>query len=135
MKTKYRIKQVGNLFYPQKKVLFWTNIYVPGCDYHGNRLVINKNPILLVFNSLSDAERELKNYIDNYLHSFVVKGHVVCSYYDPDYDHYYYRSEKVTNIVSDSSEQVVEQIGQYEYKRKKEKERANKVTIHEFRQD
>jgi YHS domain-containing protein len=138
MKIKYRIKQIGNTYYCQQKIIFWKNIRVLECNYgdYESRPDLKNHKICLTSNSLENAKYELKKYTQNYLHPFTVKGHLVQSYYN-SYDsekgglQYYYISNKNLNLFSNNAEKIIELISEYEYKKK----RSKQITIHEYSEE
>lgn len=145
MKTKYRIKQVGNNYYPQKKqFLFWKNIRVCTCsdDYYGRAINTNDNQYVLCFNNYEYAVKQITNYKNNYLRNFLCLGHVVKTYFNKNNAVYYYVDITTRRLSSTNSEQLCELIVTWEEDKKKvteaEKRRKiaeRKVTIHEYVED
>ena len=141
MKTEYRIKQIGNKFYPQKKsFLFWKNIRVYMCTTrYGDITVYGRSKKVLCLNLIDDAKRALRRYKNNYLGSFVVKGHLVKTFYN-EYNNDFVYIDMLTvdqgnTKYSNSSGDLCAWIGDYEYQLKRKREIETKVTIHEFRED
>lgn len=142
---KYRVKQIGNNFYPQKKrFLFWTNISVRTCsdDYYGRITNYNNNKEVLCFNSCQLATEQITNYKNNYLRSFLCLGHVVKTYFNKNNKNYYYIDTTTYKLYSNNSEQICELITSWEENKKKaietarQKKIANKkVTIHKYVED
>lgn len=140
---KYRVKQIGDKFYPQKKLLlFWRGIRVRTCSYNRYSSDItsysnDKTP--LRFTSLDFANKQITNYINNYLRSFWCLGHRIKSYFCTNNDTYYYIDTTTDAVFSDNSEQVCERVMCWEElesarrkKEKQEKQESRKVTIHEY---
>lgn len=95
MKTKYRVKQEGNKFYPQyKKFLFWHNITFPKTSTDDYKIEQKKNypyfsnGLWLIGNriyystSLIDAEDTIDKYIECKNFNLYYKGHRVIKIYD-----------------------------------------------------
>lgn len=142
---KYRIKQIGNKYYPQKKrFLFWKNISVRTCsdDYYGRITDCDNDKEVLCFDSCQFASEQIANYKNNYLRSFLCLGHIVKTYFNKNNKNYYYVDTTTYKLYSDSSEQICELITSWEERKKKEMEAAKqkriadrKVTIHEYVED
>lgn len=130
MKNKYRIKQVGNTYYPQKKVLFfWKYLDIPKCyicKYEHEIILYDNTIIRLSGNSLESAINKINEYDTNYLKPFVCCNFLIATYIDEESDVYYYAASDT--LFSDSSEQLCEKISEY---KRKQKESKN-VTIHEY---
>lgn len=140
--TKYRVKQVGDKYYPQKKrFLFWKNISVRTCsdDYYGRITNCDNNKEVLCFNSYQLASEQITNYKNNYLRSFLCLGHIVKTYFNKNNKNYYYVDTTTYKLFSDSSEQICEFITAWEEHNKRARKEAKqkkiadrKVTIHEY---
>lgn len=143
--TKYRIKQVGNKYYPQKKqFLFWKNIRVRTCsdEYYGRIVNCNDEKEVLCFDNCQLASEQTTNYKNNYLRTFSCLGHIVKTYFNKNNRKYYYVDIITKVLYSDNTEQLCELITRWEEKEKKEIEAAKqkkiadaKVTIHEYVED
>lgn len=107
-KIKYRIKQIGNVYYPQvKRGLFsrWKNLRVPHINSwncaRGRALVTCFN---FYCSSLSEANDLIKKYIECLKNSGIYKGHSyfyvlnTCSY---RLAHYYVILPKIPNDCTD----------------------------------
>lgn len=141
----YRVKQIGNKFYPQKKqFLFWKNISVSTCsdDYYGRIVNCSNKKEVLCFDNCQLASAQITNYKNNYLRSFLCLGHIVKTYFNKNSRKYYYIDTGTHKLYSDNSEQLCELITTWE----ENKERAikdakqkriaeRKVTIHEYVED
>ena len=129
MQTKYRIKQVGNTYYPQKKVLFfWKYLKVLRCvkSNYSNLLNLYANLVILSANNLEEAIFKTNYYDNNYLRPFMCCGCRIQTYLDIDSGKYYYA---VTDkLFSDSSEQLCEKISEY----KRNQGESKKITIHKL---
>ena len=139
----YRTKQIGDKFYPQKRLLlFWRKIRVRTCSYNKYSADVtsySNEKVPLYFTSLDYANKQITNYISNYLRPFWCLGHRVKSYFCINNDTYYYIDTTTYDIASDNSEQLCEKIQcweeQQDKKRKKEKQEkqeSRRVTIHEY---
>jgi len=145
MKTKYRIKQVGKNYYPQKKrFLFWKNIRVRTCstNYYNRIVDTNDKKYVLCFDTYGSAVKQITNYKNNYLRNFLCLGHLVETYFDKNDKVYYYVDITTRKLSSNNSEQLCELITTWEEDKKKaiEAERRRKianrkVTIHEYVED
>jgi len=95
MKTKYRVKQEGNKFYPQyKKFLFWHNITFPKTSTDDYKIEQKKNcpgfidglyhlkNVVYYSNSLDDAEKMIDKYIECKNFNLYYKGHHIIKIYD-----------------------------------------------------
>ena len=95
MKTKYRVKQEGNKFYPQyKKFLFWRNITFPYMSVDDYKIEQKKNcpgfidglyhlkNVVYYSNSLDDAEKMIDTYIECKNFNLCYKGHTIIKIYD-----------------------------------------------------
>ncbi len=144
--TKYRVKQIGNEYYPQKRLLlFWRKIRVCTCSYNKYRNDITSysdEKTSLCFASLDFANKQIANYINNYLRPFWCLGHRIKSYFCTDNNTYYYIDTASYRVFSDNSEQLCEGIAylkeQEKNKREKEKQKkreSKRVTIHEYVED
>lgn len=141
----YRVKQIGDKFYPQKKqFLFWKNISVRTCsdDYYGRITNCNNKKEVLCLNSCQLASEQITNYKNNYLRSFLCLGHAVKTYFNKNNGTYYYVDVTTYKLYSNNSEQICELITSWEENRKKAIEAARqkkiadrKVTIHEYAED
>jgi hypothetical protein len=134
MKIKYRVKQIGDMFYPQIRVfLFWIDISVDCCYYSYGDIRLYENPETLCCNSLEEATKALSCYIHNYLPSFTCKGYKVRTYLDRNKREYLYVAENKKAMLWDNcSEKLCEKIAEKEYERKVKEKHNKKVTIHEF---
>ena len=130
MKNKYRIKQIGNMYYPQKKVLFfWKYIDILKCYIYKSehKISLCDNTIIrLSGNSLESAINKINEYDTNYLKPFVCCNLLIATYIDEASGVYYYAASET--LFSDSSEQLCEKISEYKRKQKESK----KVIIHEY---
>jgi hypothetical protein len=143
--TKYRVKQIGDNFYPQRKqFLFWRNISVRTCsdDYYGRITNCNNKKEVLCFNNFKLASEQITNHKNNYLRSFLCLGHIVRTYFNKNNRNYYYVDTTTYKLYSNNSEQLCELITTWEDDRKKriqlEREKriaSRKVTIHEYVED
>jgi len=143
--TKYRIKQIGNRYYPQKKrFLFWKNISVRACsdDYYGRITNYDNNKEVLCFDSYQVASEQITNYKNNYLRSFLCLGHIVKTYFNKNNRNYYYIDTTTYKLYSSSSEQLCELITSWEENKERVRKKAKqkkiadkKVTIHEYVED
>lgn len=141
----YRVKQIGDKFYPQKKqFLFWKNIKVRTCsdDYYGRITKYDNKKQVLCLNNCQLATEQITNHKNNYLRTFLCLGHVVKTYFNKNNGKYYYLDVTTEKLYSDNSEQLCELITTWEDDRKKkirlEKEQRiadRKVTIHEYVED
>ena len=116
---KYRIKQIKNTYYLQKKLLlFWKYIRVRTWD--SSFRVIENGKMLLRFKNLESAKEELNNYRNNYLRPFICLGHIIKTYFDAEHFLYYYIDihHCKDKIYSTSSERVCELIFEYEESKK-----------------
>lgn len=139
----YRVKQIGDKFYPQKRLLlFWRKIRVRICSYNNYRADItsySNEKESLCFTSLDSANKQITNYINNCLRPFWCLGHRVKSYFCANNYTYYYLDTTTYQVFSDNSEQVCERIMSWEErennirkKQKQKKRESKKVTIHEY---
>ena len=145
MKTKYRVKQIGDKYYPQKKwFLFWKNIKVRTCsdDYYGRITNVYNNKDVLCFNTCESAVEQITNYKNNHLHTFSCLGHIVKTYFNKNNKAYFYVDVTTNKLYSNNSERLCELITEWEDGRKKamqlEREKRiadRKVTIHEYVED
>ena len=143
--TKYRIKQIGYKYYPQKKrFLFWKNIRVRTCsyDYYGRITDTSDDKEVLCFSTYESAVKEITNYKNNYLRSFLCLGHIVKTYFNKQNDVYYYIDITARKLYSNNSEQLCEFITAWEERKEEEIKAAKqkkladkKVTIHEYVED
>jgi hypothetical protein len=143
--TKYRVKQIGDKYYPQKKrLLFWKYIRVCTCsdDYYGRITTYSDEKEVLCFDSCQLASEQITNYKNNYLRSFLCLGHIVKTYFNKDNGVYYYIDMTTKKLYSDNSEQLCEFITAWEERKEKEIEAAKqkkladkKVTIHKYVED
>lgn len=141
----YRVKQIGNKFYPQKKrLLFWKNISVRTCseDYYGRVTNYDNDKEVLCFNSCQLATEQITNYKNNYLRTFLCLGHIVKTYFNKNNRQYYYLDVTTEKLYSDSSERLCELITMWEEDKEKARKAAKqkkiadrKVTIHEYVED
>ena len=141
----YRVKQIGNKFYPQKKrFLFWKNISIRTCsdDYYGTIVKYSNEKEVLCFNSCQLASEQITNYKNNYLRSFVCLGHIVKTYFSKNNKNYYYIDTTTYKLYSDNSEELCELITAWEEDKKKAIKAAKqkkiadrKVTIHKYVED
>lgn len=141
----YRVKQIGDKFYPQKKqFLFWRNISVRTCsdDYYGRITDCSNKKEVLYFDSRQLASEQITNYKNNYLRSFLCLGHIVKTYFNKNNGNYYYVDTTTYYLYSNNSEQLCEFITTWEDDRKKkiqlEREKriaSRKVTIHKYVED
>ena len=139
---KYRVKQIGNKYYPQKKqFLFWKNIKVRICfdDYYGKFVNCSNKKETLCFDNCQLANEQITNYKNNCLRSFLCLGHIVKTYFNMANKKYYYFDVITYKLYSDNSEQICELITSWEENRKKKIEAAKQkriadrtVTIHEY---
>ena len=132
---KYRIKQIGNIFYPQKRsfFFFWKNLTVPKCRLYDfpDFSTYSNTFITLAATSLFEAKTVLINYDNNYLRSFLCKGTIIKTYYDPERNKYFYVDiNSKDSRYSDNAEKICEIVAEYREKEKK----SRKVTIHEYRE-
>lgn len=130
---KYRVKQIGKLFYPQKKVLlFWKYIKIHSCErnrYYS--LTLHAGTRILHSTSLEGAVNDINNYKNNYLRPFVCCGHVVKTFLNTNDNTYMYvDTSDDFDIYSSSAEEVCERISVEIEEEKKRKKDAKKVTIH-----
>ena len=126
---KYRIKQIGDTFYPQqKKLLFWKNIKIITCYKHSydDELTIDNWNATLREPSLKKAIQTLNSYINNYLKPFKCCGHNIITALDIYTATYYYIDE--VNRYSDSSEEICLMVAEVERSKKESK----RVTIHKL---
>lgn len=116
---KYRIKQIGDRYYCQERILFWKDILVKKCstDYNCERIRLHNSNYLAVFNTLDDAKTFINKYKAFYLYSFGVKGHLIKTYYETS-DAIFYYSDVIEDLqlFSDNLEQLCEKILLYEDK-------------------
>lgn len=141
----YRVKQIGDKFYPQKKqFLFWKNISVCTCseDYYGRITNICDDKEVLYSTTYESAVKQITNYKNNYLRKFLCLGHVVKTYLNKKSNIYYYIDSTTKKLYCYNSEQLCELIMDWEEdKRKaieaaKQKEIADrKVIIHKYVED
>ena len=141
----YRVKQIGNKYYPQKKwFLFWKNIKARTCleDYYGRIIDYRNEKEALCFNSCELATKQITNYKNNYLRTFLCLGHIIKTYFNKNNKRYYYFDTTTNKLYSDSAEQLCELIITWEDDKKKkaqlEKEKRvadKKVTIHKYVED
>ena len=142
----YRTKQIGNNFYPQKRLLlFWRKIRVRTCSYNKYAADISSysnEKVPLCSESLDSANKQIANYINNYLRPFWCLGHHIKSYLCLNNDTYYYIDTTTYEVFSDNSEQLCERVMYWEERKKKEREWAKqkkleskKVTIHKYVED
>lgn len=95
MKTKYRVKQIGDKFYPQyKKFLFWRNITFPDAILNNYDLEPVRNCLYFYTgmwhikdnvrytSSLSDAERLIDKFIECKDFKYCYKGHKIIKIYN-----------------------------------------------------
>lgn len=142
----YRTKQIGDKFYPQKRLLlFWRKIRVRTCSYDKYSADVtsySNEKVPLCFESLDSANKQITNYISNYLRPFWCLGHRIKSYFCKNNDTYYYIDTTTYDIFSDNSEQLCERVMLWEERKKKELEmikqkklESKKVTIHKYAED
>lgn len=136
MKIKYRIKQIGEKFYPQYRILgIWLNINVPTCITKFGSLYIDKHYLTLCFDSLSSAKIGIDQYENNYILTFKCRGHKVKTFYNKTNNQYVYVDMATVNErtlrYNNISERLCEEIAEYEDKLTL----AKKITIHELRED
>lgn len=129
---KYRVKQIGNIFYPQKKVLlFWKDIKIHSCERNRHSLTLHTGTRVLCSASLEGAVNDINNYKNNYLRPFVCCGHVIKTFLDRSYNTYIYVDTSDSfDIYSSSAEEVCERISVEIEEEKKRKRNAKKVIIH-----
>ena len=143
---KYRIKQVGNKYYPQyKKILFWRYINVRTCVSNSYGTIINyyNEKERIYCTSYEKANKQITNYINNYLRPFWCLGHLVKTYFNKGNSVYYYVDVvKENKLYSDNAEQICELITLWEDDRKNQckiekqkRDAANKVIIHKYVED
>lgn len=142
---KFRIKQIGDKFYPQqKRFLFWHYINVRTCstNYSGSINSYDNDKQRLSFRGQHTANEQVKNYIDNYLRTFVCLGHIIKTYFNPHDHTYYYIDVSTDKLYSTNSEAICEMVSDWEERKEKErvlykqkKKAAKKVTIHKYVED
>lgn len=141
---KYRIKQIGNKYYPQeKKFLFWHGISIPTCreGYYSNSFE-STGIHELCYDSLAKAKLETTNYKNNYCPTFHCLKHTIETYLCTKDNKYYCVVDGDLRRLFSSSELACEFVSEFEEQKKKdlalEKERlkkANTVTIHKYVED
>lgn len=111
---KYRIKQIGYKYYPQKKYfLFWRNIKIYECScIESDNSITLYGKYIHKSNNLEHVKKFIKDYKDLYLHPFFVKWHLVKTFYDWHNEKFYY-VDTTTGFFSDCSETLCEKIMLY----------------------
>lgn len=146
MAHRYRIRQVGNEYYPQERLgIAWFDIYIRTCSINRfkDRVDTIGNKLSCIYaENLDDCQRFLSDYDDNYLDSFIYKGHHIETMYDVALRKFVYVDLRNPSLYSESSADIYLKIEAYEdaqnkakAKKKKEKKAAKQVTIHEYRKD
>ena len=110
MKTKYRVKQVGDKFYPQyKKFLFWRNITFPSMWIDNYQIEQKKNcpgfidglyylrSHVYYSSSLVGANKMIDTYIECKNFNLRYKGHNIIKIYDNGRDIMYIDTSIVTS--------------------------------------
>lgn len=136
---KYRIKQIGDWFFPQRQVLgFWRNICVRICTIHYDTFT-KKDPGSCRFKYLKDANNFIINYKNNYMRPFSCRGHLVKSFYNDENNKFVYVDmlslETRRPRYNYSSGDLCVEIANFEDDRISKKKHDSKVTIHEFTED
>ena len=91
MNPKFRIKQIGDKYFPQKKVLFWRYIRVRKCMIGLDGIMYPDDERHRVFsNYMPDIKKFIDDYRNFYLHPFFVKNHLIKTYYDSRHKKFYY---------------------------------------------
>ena len=131
MKAKFRIKQIGDKFYPQiRKFLSWKNIYITtitlGCHYCS----IFEEKAVLYFDTLDYAKNQFKNYLRDYVSPFKVGDHIIETCFCRENDTYYY-VDRDSGLYSKSTANLCIDVQEY-IDRQKSK---SKITIHKFNMD
>lgn len=139
IKTKYRVKQIGNKFYPQyKKFLYWKYIKVRRCfkDSYSDRITnVDNDLFTVVCYNLKLALNFISVYKNNYLPKFKFKGFLIRSYFCEKEYKFYYIEVNQHKFSSDCSEQIFEQILLYLDEKKENERLANQVKIHAYAED
>lgn len=132
---KYRIKQIGDMYYPQRKFLgIWWNISVETCTIRYGEIHPEK-VINLCFGHLKRANAAIINFRDNYLGSFKCRGHKIATFYDDGSEQYIYVDVNNKRIYDTNSEKLCERIAEMEDERIKKKKHDKKIVLHEFTED
>ena len=136
---KYRIKQIGDWFYAQRRILgFWRNIHVRVCSIRYDS-INKKEPGCYKFRSLEHANNFIINYKNNYTRPFMCRRHMVKCFYDDESNKFVYvdMPSLETRIprYNYSSGDLCAEIANFEDARISKKKHDNKVTIHEFTED
>lgn len=136
IKPKYRIKQIGNKYYPQyKKFLYWKYINIGRCSknlYSDKIINVDNDLFTVVCDDLKSALNFISVYKDNYLPEFKFKGFLIRSYFCEYEYKFYYIEVNQHEFSSDCSEQIFEQIMLYLEKKKESERLAKQVKIHEY---
>lgn len=136
---KYRIKQIGDWFFPQRRILgFWKNIRVRVCSIRYDSIT-KKDPGSYRSKYLKDANSFIINYKNNYTRPFMCRGHLVKCFYDDESNKFVYVDmlslETRRPRYNYSSGDLCVEIANFEDDRISKKKHDNKVTIHEFTED
>lgn len=137
---KYRIKQIGDWFFPQHRILgFWRNIRVRVCTIHYSDSITKKDTGSYRFKYLKDANNFIINYKNNYIRPFMCRGHLVKCFYDDGSNKFVYIDmfslETREPRYSYSSGDLCIKIANFEDDCINKRKHDNKVTIHEFTED
>ena len=137
MKTEYRIKQIGDWFYPQRRILgFWRNIYVRICSISYSNMFTKKDRGAYRFRNLENANNFIISYKNNYMRPFVCRKHLIKCFYDEANDKFVYVDVFTLDTrrvrYNYSSADLCLEIANFEDDRMSKKKHDNKITIHEF---